>query len=331
MFSSLLFKCDWVDNKGGLRIDELGHTLVDLKRIGHKSDPFILASQAKQVYYVPDQVDPRWTVTMDDDTPSTNKTKIKEFTKINGKIVVESIIDGIPYGPGANALLKDLSKLARSKEHDGRVRGMGKFVTPSNYFHTPNPQAQWNKEKKVLESRITYLEERMNAFVQRSLPDKTHIESHVEAQSSNRTPMMSSQMKAQDGDSLAMEKLAASQKMNPLFGEKRALSKGQPCKMTIGSLENIVTIETIIEMKSLLCLVSIDIVINEDAMLPIPNEVEGLLYLKDAIVMGREHVRVPFEDDIFANSCYCYIGSNDLQSLIEMKVLGGNHLLLCVR
>ncbi|KAK4833246.1 hypothetical protein QYF36_001416 [Acer negundo] len=165
----------------------------------------------------------RLIVTMDDDMPSTNKKKRKDCIERNGKIVVESILDGIPYGPGANALLKDLGKLARkiipltvndwrkedlrkkyesgtlsfegdkdilttalgSKEHDGRVRGMRKFVTPSNYFHTPNPQAQWNKEKKALESRIAYLEERMKAFLQRSVPDKTqtHFESHVEAHS----------------------------------------------------------------------------------------------------------------------------------------------------
>ncbi|KAI9154510.1 hypothetical protein LWI28_027325 [Acer negundo] len=52
-------------------------------------------------------------VTMDDDMPSTNKKKRKDCIERNGKIVVESILDGIPYGPGANALLKDLGKLAR--------------------------------------------------------------------------------------------------------------------------------------------------------------------------------------------------------------------------
>ncbi|KAK2656012.1 hypothetical protein Ddye_009064, partial [Dipteronia dyeriana] len=62
MFSNVLFKCDWVENMGGLKIDEIGHTLVDLNLVGHKSDCFILASQARQVFYVPDQMDPRWSV-----------------------------------------------------------------------------------------------------------------------------------------------------------------------------------------------------------------------------------------------------------------------------
>ena len=64
MLKICVFKCDWVDNKSGVKVDELGFTLVDLQKIGHKSDPFILASQAQQVFYVEDQVDPRWFVVL---------------------------------------------------------------------------------------------------------------------------------------------------------------------------------------------------------------------------------------------------------------------------
>ncbi|TYK08862.1 transposase [Cucumis melo var. makuwa] len=53
-----------VQNSGGARIDELGYTLVDLNRVGHKSDSFILASQAKQVFYVEDPSDVRWSVVL---------------------------------------------------------------------------------------------------------------------------------------------------------------------------------------------------------------------------------------------------------------------------
>ncbi|GJW22625.1 hypothetical protein Tco_0033247 [Tanacetum coccineum] len=53
-----LFKCDWVNHKsGGVKRDNLGYTLVDLNNLGHKLDPFILASQARQVFYVKDQID----------------------------------------------------------------------------------------------------------------------------------------------------------------------------------------------------------------------------------------------------------------------------------
>ena len=35
---------------------------MDLHRLGHKSDPFILASQAKRVFYATDPVDNKWSV-----------------------------------------------------------------------------------------------------------------------------------------------------------------------------------------------------------------------------------------------------------------------------
>nr|GEW42302.1 hypothetical protein [Tanacetum cinerariifolium] len=47
-----LFKCDWVNHRvGGVKRDNIGYTLVDLNNLGHKVDPFILASQARQVVY----------------------------------------------------------------------------------------------------------------------------------------------------------------------------------------------------------------------------------------------------------------------------------------
>ncbi|KAL4021485.1 hypothetical protein IC575_020286 [Cucumis melo] len=63
--SFILFKCDWVDNRSGVKVDELGFTIVDLKHIGHKSDPFILATiQGKQVFYVQDSSNPKWSVVL---------------------------------------------------------------------------------------------------------------------------------------------------------------------------------------------------------------------------------------------------------------------------
>ena len=58
------FKCDWVDNNNGIKVDELGFTLVDLTKVAYKSDSFILASQAKQVFYVQDQLEPRWSIVL---------------------------------------------------------------------------------------------------------------------------------------------------------------------------------------------------------------------------------------------------------------------------
>ncbi|RVW70679.1 hypothetical protein CK203_059005 [Vitis vinifera] len=57
MFRIPIFKCDWVDNKNGIRVDDLGFTLVDFSKMAHKSNPFILASQAKEVFYGDDLMD----------------------------------------------------------------------------------------------------------------------------------------------------------------------------------------------------------------------------------------------------------------------------------
>ena len=38
-------------------MDKLGFTCVNLSKMGHKDDLFILASQAKQVFYVDDPME----------------------------------------------------------------------------------------------------------------------------------------------------------------------------------------------------------------------------------------------------------------------------------
>ncbi|KAJ0046827.1 hypothetical protein Pint_05167 [Pistacia integerrima] len=64
MFNLLVFKCDGFDSNGGVKVDDLGFTLVNTNRLGHKSDPFILASQAKHVFYTTEQLDENWVVVM---------------------------------------------------------------------------------------------------------------------------------------------------------------------------------------------------------------------------------------------------------------------------
>ncbi|MBZ2164357.1 DUF4216 domain-containing protein, partial [Alteromonas stellipolaris] len=47
MFRVAVFRCKWVENNKGVKVDNLGFILVDLSKEGHKSETFILASQAK--------------------------------------------------------------------------------------------------------------------------------------------------------------------------------------------------------------------------------------------------------------------------------------------
>ncbi|CAL9018327.1 unnamed protein product, partial [Prunus brigantina] len=48
----------------GLVVDELGFTLVDLSKIGHRNDQFVLASQVKQVFFVDDPMHRGWSVVL---------------------------------------------------------------------------------------------------------------------------------------------------------------------------------------------------------------------------------------------------------------------------
>ena len=50
-----LFKCKWVNNKGGgVKTDNFGMRIVDLNKIGYKDEPFVLANDVSQVFYVKD-------------------------------------------------------------------------------------------------------------------------------------------------------------------------------------------------------------------------------------------------------------------------------------
>jgi hypothetical protein len=48
----LVFKCQWIKHPNGVSVDNYGLTLVDLKNLGHKDDPWVLADRVVQVFYV---------------------------------------------------------------------------------------------------------------------------------------------------------------------------------------------------------------------------------------------------------------------------------------
>ncbi|XP_050902383.1 uncharacterized protein LOC127112997 [Lathyrus oleraceus] len=63
-FKVPIFKCKWVNSNNGVQTDELGFTLVDLDKVGYKDEPFIMAAQAVQVFYVKDPSNTRWSVVL---------------------------------------------------------------------------------------------------------------------------------------------------------------------------------------------------------------------------------------------------------------------------
>ncbi|KAK1393806.1 hypothetical protein POM88_012862 [Heracleum sosnowskyi] len=63
-FKVALFKCKWCDIKRGVRVDESGFILVDFSRFGYEDDSFIFATQVKQVFYIRDPADTRWSIVL---------------------------------------------------------------------------------------------------------------------------------------------------------------------------------------------------------------------------------------------------------------------------
>ena len=64
IFRVPIFKCKWVDFNTGIFTDDLGFTLVNLENTRYTEEPFIMASQAKQVFYVTDPANKGWSVVL---------------------------------------------------------------------------------------------------------------------------------------------------------------------------------------------------------------------------------------------------------------------------
>ncbi|KAL7209929.1 hypothetical protein ACSBR1_031488 [Camellia fascicularis] len=58
----VLFKCDWINNVRGKKEDNFKFTLINFNHLLYRDDqitnePFILVSQAEQVWYVADPIE----------------------------------------------------------------------------------------------------------------------------------------------------------------------------------------------------------------------------------------------------------------------------------
>ena len=71
MLKSLcVFKYKWV--KIDVWTDNFGFILIDLKKIVYQNEPLIMTEQAKQVFYVQDPCDKRWSVVLQGKTIGLN-------------------------------------------------------------------------------------------------------------------------------------------------------------------------------------------------------------------------------------------------------------------
>jgi hypothetical protein len=52
-----IFKCQWVKHPHCIEVDEYGFTIVDVINVGHKDEPWVLASTVSHVFYILDPKD----------------------------------------------------------------------------------------------------------------------------------------------------------------------------------------------------------------------------------------------------------------------------------
>ncbi|KAA0050657.1 putative serine/threonine-protein kinase nek2 [Cucumis melo var. makuwa] len=162
-FNVPVFKCDWVQNSGGVRIDELGYTLVYLNRVGHKSYSFILASQAKQVFYVEDPSEVRWLVVL---TPPQRDFEDRYNDDELGDTILRC--EGIPNDMPDVYLNNDLDenvstslgdkKVVRYNEDGAPIGENGaklkSFIGSATHYHVPITYMSWKSVPAELKDKI---------------------------------------------------------------------------------------------------------------------------------------------------------------------------------
>ncbi|KAA0065387.1 transposase [Cucumis melo var. makuwa] len=149
--SFILFKCDWVDNRSGVKVDKLGFTIVDLKLVLTSPQRTIeedffedeIGDMLQECGYGTIQSMPNV------DTP--NETyiihdcegrwveKVRNITAIfmmedSSKDEREMLPEDELVATHKNEDI--LTDTLGSKEHGGRVRVVGGFVSQSQYFNT---------------------------------------------------------------------------------------------------------------------------------------------------------------------------------------------------
>ncbi|KAL4554169.1 hypothetical protein LXL04_039706 [Taraxacum kok-saghyz] len=110
-----LFKCKWVENERGVKVDEHGFTLANLSTHGYVSEPFILARQASQVFFVEDPMDTRWHVVLH------GKRRILGVENVVDEEKYDQFDDLPPFSVGIPSFNVDINDVAylRSDHNEG--------------------------------------------------------------------------------------------------------------------------------------------------------------------------------------------------------------------
>ncbi|XP_028799277.1 uncharacterized protein LOC114754652 [Neltuma alba] len=136
-----LFKCHWWDvaNYGeGYKVDKYGFTSINTQCSLQTNEPFILASQAEQVFYVDDIVDPGWIVVVKTNPRDLFNMPIENVNV--GSDVNIAMVDEEPY----QQLVVDLN--ASLIQHDIFIDLCGDDVQPQTFIQVGEPSQRSNME-----------------------------------------------------------------------------------------------------------------------------------------------------------------------------------------
>jgi len=96
------FKCKWVDSNSGVGINDFGFTFVDLNKMSDTNEPFIMASQARQIFYDIDPANHKLSVVLEgrnmhvnDDEDCLNRLETTSFSSRTIQDIVDDVTDDI--------------------------------------------------------------------------------------------------------------------------------------------------------------------------------------------------------------------------------------------
>ncbi|XP_058179610.1 uncharacterized protein LOC131298263 [Rhododendron vialii] len=195
-----------------------------------------------------------------DDNIAKQAAKIDEITK--------QVDEGVLIVKGSNNILT----MALGKEHPGRVRGVGQFVTPSAFFHVlrRGNHSRWEERQQFLEAMMYQMQAELNALRRHTIytPPFEHIGSNT---------LISDDIESPQLHPIVMETRARRKDDLHPPNPNPKVKKSKPCKLAVRSIENIVAHGTMYETVSSDELlgdsnvrVSVDFVIVPYAHLPIP-------------------------------------------------------------
>ena len=120
-----MFKCKWFNLTGGVHVDpKYGITTVDLKNLRYDTEPFVLASEVAQVFYVKD-MSSRSKKRKDMET-NTSHDEPKRHIVLSGK---RNIV-GVEDKTDMSAPKICLDFIVHSKHHSSRGLAYGQCATP---------------------------------------------------------------------------------------------------------------------------------------------------------------------------------------------------------